>query len=294
MGTFLSSGSQTGSEVMLNVSGLPFTYTNLGYAVVAYYGGGLRTTGTVQHVTRITVTGANYGSTSLVGLNMNDTSSWKVLPSNSQTDAGTKTPAGNVMVFRGLHDSAFSLSVTGGSSTDGSRIGVLNGIQIVPLPSLPTLPPIITSSLIVTGTVGKSFSYQIKAEGNPTSYETSGLPEGLVLAPSTGAITGTPAKSGIYLVSLKGLYPNTSTEAILTLTIESNNSPRLLDLAMYAGITVGGEPGQTCRIEYVDAFGDTNAWATLTTLVLTNSTQFYLDQDSGIRSKRFYRVVWMP
>lgn len=51
--------------------------------------------------------------------------------------------------------------------------------------------PVITSPLGAGGAYGQAFSYQITATGNPTYYSATGLPPGLSVNPSTGAITGT-------------------------------------------------------------------------------------------------------
>ena len=63
--------------------------------------------------------------------------------------------------------------------------------------------PIITNSpLSSAGTVGSSFSFTITASGLPTSYIASPLPDGLVLNPATGVISGTPTTVGTTAVLL--------------------------------------------------------------------------------------------
>ena len=57
--------------------------------------------------------------------------------------------------------------------------------------------PVITSSLTASGTYNTPISiYQITATNSPTSYDATGLPSGLVVNTSTGAITGTPTAAG--------------------------------------------------------------------------------------------------
>ena len=50
--------------------------------------------------------------------------------------------------------------------------------------------------------IGSSFSYQITANNNPTSYSSTGLPAGLQLDSTSGVITGIPTLSGTYYVTV--------------------------------------------------------------------------------------------
>lgn len=56
--------------------------------------------------------------------------------------------------------------------------------------------PVVTGALNASGTGGAPFSYQITATNNPTKYYATGLPGGLGLNSTTGAITGTPSAAG--------------------------------------------------------------------------------------------------
>ncbi len=57
-------------------------------------------------------------------------------------------------------------------------------------------PPVITSSLAVSGSIGVPFAYSIIAAG-ATSFGATGLPPGLTINTSTGTITGTPTALGV-------------------------------------------------------------------------------------------------
>lgn len=61
----------------------------------------------------------------------------------------------------------------------------------------------ITSNLFPPSlNLGASFTYQITASHNPTSFEASPLPPGLQLNPTTGLISGTPTAAGTFNVTI--------------------------------------------------------------------------------------------
>jgi hypothetical protein len=92
--------------------------------------------------------------------------------------------------------------------------------------SLPTggSAPSITSSTSATGTAGSAFTYQITASNSPTSYSATGLPAGLSVNTSTGAITGTPTSSGTSSVTIGASNTSGTGTATLTLTVAAGGS----------------------------------------------------------------------
>jgi trimeric autotransporter adhesin len=60
----------------------------------------------------------------------------------------------------------------------------------------------ITSAASASGTYGTAFSYQVAGDGAPTTFSATGLPAGLSINPSTGAITGTPTQTGSFTADL--------------------------------------------------------------------------------------------
>src|SRR5262249_32497358 len=81
--------------------------------------------------------------------------------------------------------------------------------------------PLITSSLVATGTVGTAFSYQITATNNPTSFNATGLPSGLTVNTATGVISGTPttATGSPFSVGPSSTHNAVTVTATLVLTI---------------------------------------------------------------------------
>jgi glucuronoarabinoxylan endo-1,4-beta-xylanase len=80
-------------------------------------------------------------------------------------------------------------------------------------------PPVITSDLTASGTAESPFAYQITATNAPTSYGATGLPDGLVVDPATGTITGTPTAAGPATVTLSATNDAGTGTAALTVTI---------------------------------------------------------------------------
>lgn len=74
--------------------------------------------------------------------------------------------------------------------------------------------PSVTAGTFDAGTVGASYSQTTAFSGtNVASFEAVGLPAGLSINESTGAVTGTPTTAGTYEVSIygvdaKGIYSN--------------------------------------------------------------------------------------
>ena len=109
----------------------------------------------------------------------------------SSTGTITGTPTGSGI---------FTVTATNANGT-GSRSFAVN------MGSAPN----ITSSLVANALVGSSFTYALTASNSPTSYQATGLPDGLVINSSTGVISGTPS-------------PDSSGTAAYSVTVTATNA----------------------------------------------------------------------
>jgi hypothetical protein len=67
-----------------------------------------------------------------------------------------------------------------------------------------------------------------------------------------------------------------------------------LDLHLVPAITLTGNIGGSVRVDCINQFGPTDAWATLDTVTLTNTSQLYFDTSAWRQPQRLYRVVQLP
>ena len=67
-----------------------------------------------------------------------------------------------------------------------------------------------------------------------------------------------------------------------------------LDLHLVPAITLTGNIGGSVRLDYINQFGPIDAWVTLDTVPLTNTSQLYFDISAPGHPPRLYRVVQMP
>jgi len=99
--------------------------------------------------------------------------------------------------------------------------------------------PVISSSLAQSGTVGSAFNYQITASGSPTSFGATGLPAGLSLNTTTGAITGTPTGAGSSNVTVSATNSAGTGSATLVITVNPSASAPVISSSLTATGTVG-------------------------------------------------------
>ena len=134
------------------------------------------------------------------------------LPTGLTVDTGTGLITGTPSVV-GM--SSVTLSATNAGGTGTAVLALTTNLA----------PPVITSSLSPTGTVGQSFSYQITATNSPTSYGATGLPAPLTVNTSTGLISGTPSAAGTFPITLSATNSGGTGSATATLTIAGPSAP---------------------------------------------------------------------
>ena len=81
------------------------------------------------------------------------------------------------------------------------------------------LKPTLVTGTFYKGKVGTSYSHTTAFTGC-TKYYANGLPAGLSMGETTGAITGTPTESGEFSVSVYGVDTYGNMSNVITGTIE--------------------------------------------------------------------------
>jgi hypothetical protein len=82
-----------------------------------------------------------------------------------------------------------------------------------------TSAPSITSASSASGTVGASFSYQITASNSPTSFNATNRPAWLSVNTTSGLLSGVPASSGTFNITLSAANSAGTGTAVLSLAI---------------------------------------------------------------------------
>lgn len=91
--------------------------------------------------------------------------------------------------------------------------------------TFPVGSPEINSATSATATLGTTFNFNVAANGSPTTYAATALPDGLTIDPATGVISGTPTTIGKSVVLLEVANANGTGKAALVIDVISNQAP---------------------------------------------------------------------
>lgn len=108
--------------------------------------------------------------------------------------------------------------------------------------------PVITSPGSATATTGTPFTYVIAASGTPTSFSATGLPPGLTLDTSTGAISGTPTTTGSWTVTINATNATGTSTTTLMIVIGAAPSSRIVNFSARA---LSGPGSQTLIMGFI-------------------------------------------
>jgi hypothetical protein len=109
------------------------------------------------------------------------------------------------------------------SGPDGLEIAIVGG----PPPFPPPGSAAVTSSAFVDATVGESFSYQITATNNPTSYTADAVPPGVIFDATKGLFSGTPTTVGVYRIAVSVANATRTTRYTLTIVVSPPRPPSI-------------------------------------------------------------------
>jgi hypothetical protein len=109
------------------------------------------------------------------------------LPQGLQFDSTTGTISG-VPTVSGTYQIALTAHTPYGDAT-----GTLQMTVMAPRILIPAFPGV---------SIGSTYRLQVAATGQPSSYSASGLPAGVTIDPATGLVSGVPALSGTYSITI--------------------------------------------------------------------------------------------
>jgi hypothetical protein len=113
-----------------------------------------------------------------------------------------------------------TLATIGTSDAGTYTATVTNTAGTTTSSALLKVTPAVNSAGIATATYGTAFTYNITGTNSPTSYNATGLPTGLSINTSTGAITGSPTQTGSFTATLSATNADGTGTASLALTVD--------------------------------------------------------------------------
>lgn len=152
--------------------------------------------------------------------------------------------------------------------------------------------PAITSASTKSGQVGVSLSYTITATGTaPITYGASGLPDGLMVDPDTGVISGTPTTAAVTAVTVSATNGVDTDTLTVTFTIaeaeeepDPGPTPQNLSLFNQLAVAVGAEGGHQYNLDALNAISQQltgSAGHTLNIDALNAIAGFYIGSEQA-------------
>ncbi len=181
--------------------------------------------------------------------------------------------------------SAYAINASGSIVGEGIKDGVQRAFLLRPTPTI-SRQPVGTNVL-----AGNSFTLSVQATGlAPFTYQWRHAGTNLPGATSDVLTIqkATAADAGSYQVIVSNVAGGTASDEVV---VGVNLRPELT-IRTYAGLTVTGVAGRTCRIEA--AIDPQGPWVPVGTLKLESSEAFWLDHESPQNPTRVYRAIEMP
>jgi hypothetical protein len=160
--------------------------------------------------------------------------------------------------------------------------------------------PVSATSCIDKTGQGKPVAFAVTATGTaPLSYQwrfhgptTNGAPTAISGATNAVFTIANPQtnNTGFYSVQVGNACGTVTSEPVQLLVFDP-----CVDICMYAGITIDGQPGAAYVLKYTtDTKLEFSAWTTITNITLGSSNWFYLDMESCGSPQRYYGVQRQP
>ncbi len=164
------------------------------------------------------------------------------LPPGLKVSAVTGVISGTP-TLEGIYPSIISVTNISGTTTKNLTITITG------------LVPVITSPSSATGQQYQTFSYQITASGAPTSFNATGLPDGLSVSTVTGLISGIPTVSGDFTLQISATSGQQTGSATLALSIVSAGVT-LVEFDQSSFSAASTEGSVTVTVDALRAVGD--------------------------------------
>ncbi|MEX0330671.1 MAG: right-handed parallel beta-helix repeat-containing protein [Puniceicoccaceae bacterium] len=136
-----------------------------------------------------------------------------------------------------------------GNPLDGSGTGTPGSDYLRQFTLIRPVLSEVTSNSSATAVRGEPFQFQVTATEAPTGFAATGLPTGFSINPQSGLITGTPAETGEFEITLSVTNSDGVNTSPFTLVVKS--APQV------TGTTINGGDAQRSFVTRIEIFLDT-------------------------------------